>query len=119
LSKPLVDYAAAKAAMNNATVSLAKEVAKFGITVNTVSPRPVVTPAFERVVRGVAAASGWGDDWNVIEKKFTEEVVPTPIGRVGRAEEIANAVAFLVSPLASYITGANLRVDGGFVPTVN
>jgi 3-oxoacyl-[acyl-carrier protein] reductase len=115
----LVDYAAAKAAMNNATVSLAKGFAKFGITVNTVSPGPVLTPAFERVVRGVADASGWGDDWDLIEKRFTQEVVPTPVGRVGRVEEIAHAVAFLASPLAGYINGADLRVDGGFVPTVN
>jgi NAD(P)-dependent dehydrogenase (short-subunit alcohol dehydrogenase family) len=115
----LVDYAAAKAAMNNATVSLAKEFAKFGVTVNTVSPGPIVTPAFERVARSVAEANGWGDDWDEIEKKFVEESVPTQVGRAGRVEEIASAVAFLASPLAGFITGANLRVDGGFVTTVN
>jgi NAD(P)-dependent dehydrogenase (short-subunit alcohol dehydrogenase family) len=115
----MVDYAAAKAAMNNTTVSLAKEFARFGITINTVSPGPIVTPAFERVARGVAEAEGWGGGWDEIEKKFAEEVVPTPVGRVGRVEEIANAVAFLASPLASFINGANLRIDGGFVITVN
>ena len=115
----MVDYAAAKAAMNNATVSLAKEYAKFGITINTVSPGPILTPAFERVARGVAEANSWGDDWNEIERKFSQDVVPTPVGRVGRVEDIANAVAFLASPLAGYINGANLRIDGGFVTTVN
>jgi len=115
----MVDYAAAKAAMNNATVSLAKEFAKFGITINTVSPGPILTPAFERVARGLAEANSWGDDWNEIEKKFSQDVVPTPVGRVGRVEDIANAVAFLASPLAGYINGANLRIDGGFVTTVN
>jgi 3-oxoacyl-[acyl-carrier protein] reductase len=115
----MVDYAAAKAAMNNTTVSLAKEFARFGITINTVSPGPIVTPAFERVARGVAEANSWSDDWNEIEKRFSQEVVPTPVGRVGRVEDIAIAVAFLASPLAGFINGANLRVDGGFVTTVN
>jgi 3-oxoacyl-[acyl-carrier protein] reductase len=115
----MVDYAAAKAAMNNTTVSLAKEFARFGITINTVSPGPIVTPAFEHVARSVAEANGWGGDWDAIEKKFAQEVVPTPVGRVGRVEEIANAVAFLASPLAGFINGANLRIDGGFVTAVN
>jgi 3-oxoacyl-[acyl-carrier protein] reductase len=115
----MVDYAAAKAAMNNTTVSLAKEFARFGVTINTVSPGPIVTPAFEHVARSVAEANGWGSDWDEIEKKFAQEVVPTPVGRVGRVEEIANAVAFLASPLAGFINGANLRIDGGFVTAVN
>jgi 3-oxoacyl-[acyl-carrier protein] reductase len=114
-----VDYAAAKAAMNNTTVSLAKEFARFGITINTVSPGPIVTPGFERVAREVAEANGWDEDWDAIEKKFSQEVVPTPVGRSGRVEEIANAVAFLASPLAGFINGANLRIDGGFVTAVN
>ena len=50
---------------------------------------------------------GWG--------RFAQEVVLTPVGRVGRVEEIAKAVAFLASPLAGFINGANLRIDGGFV----
>ncbi len=115
----MVDYAAAKAAMNNATVSLAKEFAKYGITINTVSPGPILTPALERVARGLAETNGWGDDWDEIEKRFSQEVVPTSVGRVGRVEDIANAVAFLASPLAGFINGANLRIDGGFVTAVN
>jgi 3-oxoacyl-[acyl-carrier protein] reductase len=115
----MVDYAAAKAAMNNTTVSLAKEFARFGITINTVSPGPIVTPAYERVARGVAEANGWGNEWDEIEKKFAQDFVSTPVGRAGRVEEIANAVAFVASPLAGYINGANLRIDGGFVTAVN
>jgi 3-oxoacyl-[acyl-carrier protein] reductase len=105
--------------MNNTTVSLAKEFAKFGVTINTVSPGPILTTAFERAARGLAEANGWDGDWDEIEKRFVEEAVPTPVGRVGRVEEIANAVAFLASPLAGFINGANLRIDGGCVTTVN
>ena len=44
---------------------------------------------------------------------------PNPVGRIGRVEEVAVAVAFLASPLASFINGANLRVDGGYVTAIN
>ena len=49
----------------------------------------------------------------------TQTVVPNPLGRFGSADEGAAAVAFLASPLAAYINGANLRVDGGYVTSVN
>ena len=45
--------------------------------------------------------------------------VPTLVGRLGRVEEVAAAVAFLASPLAGFINGANLRVDGGYVTAIN
>jgi NAD(P)-dependent dehydrogenase (short-subunit alcohol dehydrogenase family) len=45
--------------------------------------------------------------------------VPNSVARIGRADDIANAVAFLASPLADYIDGANLRVDGGYVTAIN
>jgi 3-oxoacyl-[acyl-carrier protein] reductase len=113
------DYAAAKAALVNATVSLAKALAGSGITVNTVSPGPIVTPAAERVFRDIAKARNWGDDWSQIERLAVENFVPNPLGRMGTPEEVAVAVAFLASPLASYIHGSNLRVDGGYVTAIN
>jgi NAD(P)-dependent dehydrogenase (short-subunit alcohol dehydrogenase family) len=113
------DYAAAKAAMVNTTVSLAKDLAGMGITVNTVSPGPILTPAAERVFRDVAKQQGWGEDWPEIERQGVKHLVPNPVGRIGRVEEVAAAVAFLASPLASFINGANLRVDGGYVTSIN
>jgi 3-oxoacyl-[acyl-carrier protein] reductase len=114
-----VDYAAAKAALVNTTVSLAKDLAGTGITANTISPGPILTPTLERTARGVAKAQDWGESWEEIEKNFVKHIVPNPTGRIGRVEDIAAAVTFLASPLAGYINGANLRVDGGYVTSIN
>ena len=84
------------------------------------SPGPIHTPAAERVLRGIAQQQGWGtDEWAEIERRAIKEVVPASVGRIGRVEEVAHAVAFLASPLADFIDGANLRVDGGFVTAIN
>lgn len=113
------DYAAAKAAMINTTVSLAKDLGGTGITVNTISPGPIRTPAAERIFRAVAQQRGWGDDWAEIERLAVQHFVPNPLGRMGTVDEVAVAVAFLASPLAGYIHGSNLRVDGGTVTAIN
>jgi 3-oxoacyl-[acyl-carrier protein] reductase len=113
------DYAVTKAALVNLTVSLAKEVARTGITVNTVSPGIIVTGGVERFYREVAASRGWGTDWALIEQGVLREVLDNSVGRLGRVEEVSYLVAFIASPLAGFINGANLRVDGGSIGAVN
>jgi len=112
------DYGAAKAAMIAMTASLAKEVAMDGITANTVSPGTIHSDKLDEGFRKVAARQGLASDasWNEIEKIVLPMFAQVPMGRLGTLEEIADAIAFLVSPRASYITGANLRLDGGMWP---
>jgi acetoacetyl-CoA reductase len=91
------NYAAAKAGMHGFTISLAQENAKFGITVNTVSPGYIGTD----MVMAVPEA---------VREKIVAQI---PTGRLGMPEEIAYAVAFFIPDDASWITGANLAANGG------
>lgn len=113
------DYAATKAANVNMTVGLAQELSKTGITVNTVSPGPIVTAGLQQMWTEIGESRGWGSDWSEIEKHMLEEVMQIPSDRLGQVEDIAYAVTSLCSPLASYVNGANLRVDGALTPTIN
>ena len=90
-------YAAAKGGVVALTKSLAREVARYAITVNAVSPGFVDT----RLIRELAEA----------ERQDLERQIP--LGRFADPEEIASAVLFLASPAASYLTGTTLHVDGG------
>jgi NAD(P)-dependent dehydrogenase (short-subunit alcohol dehydrogenase family) len=93
-----VDYAASKAAVDTMTVGLAREVADQGIRVNAVRPGTTETQMH---------ASGGQPD-------RPARIAPTiPMRRVGQPEEIAEAVVWLLSPAASYVTGALLDVGGG------
>jgi 3-oxoacyl-[acyl-carrier protein] reductase len=114
----MASYSATKGANVNLTVSLAKELAGTGITSNVVSPGPIRTPGFEEMGRESMASAGQPYTFEAFEQELLK-MVPNPVGRVGYVEEIADAVAFLSSPRASFINGANLRVDGGTVPTTN
>ena len=117
-SKPLVyqgAYAASKAAVVNLSVSLANALANTGVTSNAISPGLIWTDMVDKL----ADETGVPKDKGEREQKLVAEWAPNPSGRLGRVEDIANAVAFVASPKADYINGANIRVDGGFVPTVN
>ena len=92
-------YSAAKAAIDNFSRAAAAEGAAHGIRVNVVIPAVVETPATAGMLSDEAS------------RKNTEKLIP--MGRVGQPEELANAILFLASDEASYITGASLPVDGG------
>ncbi|MGI4764554.1 MAG: SDR family NAD(P)-dependent oxidoreductase [Janthinobacterium lividum] len=111
------DYSAAKAAMNAMTASMAKAVAAEGITVNAVSPGAIRSARLEDGFRAVAAARGIAAEdapWEDIQRGVLPLFADVPLGRVGELKELADVVAFLASPVAGYITGVNLHVDGGF-----
>lgn len=95
----MAGYSAAKAAVDNFSRAAAAEGAAFGVRVNVVIPAVVETPATAGMLADEAS------------RKNTERLIP--MGRVGRPEELANAIVFLASDEASYITGAALPVDGG------
>ena len=90
-----------------------------GITVNTISPGIIVTPALEKFYRQMAATRGWGTNWEDIEEGVLREILYNPVGRLGRVEDVANLVAYLSSALADYVDGANFRVDGGSTACIN
>lgn len=89
-----VSYGASKAALESYSRAAAQELARYGITVNIVSPGPIQT--------------GW------IPPELEEQVArETPLGRVGRPQDVADVILFLASEQARWITGATIHVDGG------
>jgi 3-oxoacyl-[acyl-carrier protein] reductase len=115
------DYSAAKAGINAMTASMAKALAADGITVNAVSPGTIRSARLEEACRNAAADRGISDrkaDWEDVQRGVLALFVQVPAGRVGEIDELADAVAFLASPRAGYITGINLPVDGGFASLV-
>ncbi|QRQ88796.1 acetoacetyl-CoA reductase [Cupriavidus oxalaticus] len=92
------NYSAAKAGMHGFTKALALEVARKGVTVNTVSPGYLATKMVTAVPK------------EIMDSKILPQI---PMGRLGKPEEVAGLVAFLCSDDAAYLTGANLAINGG------
>lgn len=109
----MVDYSAAKAAVLNLTTNLTHHLAGSGVTANTVSPGVILTDGLRRMFDERAADAGWTDDQR---RQAIADYAPVPTGRLGTGADIAAAVAYLASPLADYVNGAELRVDGGITP---
>lgn len=93
-----VNYSASKAGIHGFTMALAQEMARKGVTVNTVAPGYIDSPMVNAVPEKVRA--------HIIES--------IPMGHLGSPEDIAAAVTYLCSPQAAYITGAQIPVNGGF-----
>ena len=92
------NYAAAKAGMHGFTKSLALEVARKGVTVNTVSPGYLGTKMLNDIPK------------DVLESQIISQI---PVGRLGRPEEVAALVAFIASEAAGFMTGSNVSMNGG------
>lgn len=104
-SPGMIAYGASKAGLVNMSRSLAAEWGQYGIRVNTVAPGPILTDAAKDVL------------YQNQEERMTLAGKTRAVGRLGVPEDIVEAVMYLVSPEASFISGTTLYVDGG--PTVN
>lgn len=97
-----------RAAVANWAKTLAGELGKYNITVNNVLPGATSTIRLKTIIENKSTKTG-----HALESVTNEMISEIPMGRFAEASEIANAVAFLASPAASYINGINLPVDGG------
>jgi NAD(P)-dependent dehydrogenase (short-subunit alcohol dehydrogenase family) len=110
-------YNASKAAIINLSKSMSKAFAKDGILVNTVSPAFIRTPLVDEMLAAQAKATGI--EVAAAEAQFLAVKRPhIELHRAGRPEEVAAACVFLASQAASFITGTNVRVDGGSIASI-
>jgi NAD(P)-dependent dehydrogenase (short-subunit alcohol dehydrogenase family) len=109
-------YSSAKAALNAYSKALSDEVAPQGVRVVTVSPGLNKTEAMSNFLNDLAKHAGISVE--EMEQNLFKRVGGVPLGRMAEPEETAELVYFLVSPNASYITGANYHIDGGNFPVV-
>lgn len=108
-------YAAAKAALSTYSKSLSKEVSPKGVRVLRVSPGWVETEAAVALAERLAADAG--TDYEGGKRIVMSALGGIPLGRPAKPQEVANLIAFLASPLAGAMTGTEVVIDGGTVPT--
>jgi NAD(P)-dependent dehydrogenase (short-subunit alcohol dehydrogenase family) len=116
LPEATIAYAAAKAALSTYSKALSKEVTPKGIRVIRVSPGWVETEAAVALVGRLAAQAG--TDYEGGKQIIMKGLGGIPLGRAAKPMEVADLIAFLVSPRAASITGVEYVIDGGTVPTV-
>jgi NAD(P)-dependent dehydrogenase (short-subunit alcohol dehydrogenase family) len=116
LPQSTIAYAAAKAALSNYSKGLSKEVGPKGVRVIRVSPGWVETTAATDLIGRLAAEAGCDDQ--TARQRLMDSLGGIPIGRPAKPNEVADLIAFLVSPLAASITGSEYVIDGGTIPTV-
>jgi NAD(P)-dependent dehydrogenase (short-subunit alcohol dehydrogenase family) len=112
-------YAATKAALHNLSVALSRDLGTQGVTVNAISPGLTNSAGIQYLLQMMVEVHGWPSEPAQLEQKAVGAWAPNPVGRMGRVEEVASLVAFVASPLADYINGSNLRIDGGLDPTIS
>lgn len=122
------DYAAAKAGVLSLTVAASREYGRYGVTSNAIGCGTIRTAHIEEVMLSPAAAARGGTMDEAEVYLSTSGTLPhfasngtmqNACGRFGRVQEVADMVCFLASERAGYVTGGNIRVDGGQMPTYN
>jgi len=109
-----IDYASAKAALDNFSKNLSKVLGPDGVTVNIVAPGPIITPAVETWMKTIRAQNNWSEaEAKANEREYARTQLHQSVLRYGEPREIATAVALLASPLSGFINGVLLPIDGG------
>ncbi|AZT97140.1 MAG: (S)-acetoin forming diacetyl reductase [Brevibacterium aurantiacum] len=103
-------YSATKFAVRGMSQTAARDLAQYGITVNTYAPGIVRTPLMENLAKEVAEAAGQPAEWGW--EQFTQDIA---LDRLSEPEDVANVISFLAGSDSDYITGQSIVVDGGMV----
>jgi 3-oxoacyl-[acyl-carrier protein] reductase len=111
-------YGAAKAALNNLTLSLSKALAGTGVTSNGIMPGLIYTPQLDSWFAEVAQKQAGSDDPKAGQEFVLKNIIHQTVDRLGEPRDIAAPVCYLASPLSDFMTGTTFRIDGGSTPTV-